>query len=113
MRQILKRRYFLKKSIWFIPQDSLKYERFFSKEEYDAHKKAQVGTAFLSGKFHKVLFDKNVYLTEKDGPVNREMSRSKSDPSIKPFKPSSPPKTVSFFYFSLNFLFKVLLKKNF
>jgi hypothetical protein len=53
-----------------------------------------VGTAFLSGKYHKVLFDKNVYLTEKDGAVNRELSRSKSDPSIKPFKPSSPPKTV-------------------
>lgn len=65
-----------------------------AKEDFEAHKKAQVGTAFLSGKYHKVLFDKNVYITEKDGAVNKEMSRSKSDPSIKPFKPSSPPKTL-------------------
>jgi hypothetical protein len=41
-----------------------------------------------------VFFDKNPFLTEKDGPVNKELSRSKSEPNMKPFKPSSPPKTV-------------------
>ena len=67
------------------------------KESYESHKKATVAGPFLSGRFHKVLFDTNPFLTEKDGPVNKE-KRSKSESEIKaiPFKPSQPPKTVCF-----------------
>lgn len=60
-------------------------------------KKAILGGPFKSGIFQKVYFDKNPYLTEKDGPVNKEKSRSKSESDLKIFKPSSPPKTVKIF----------------
>ena len=51
---------------------------------------------FKMGKYHKEFFDKNPFLTEKDGPVYKEKDkRSKSEADLKPFKPSSPPKNVS------------------
>jgi hypothetical protein len=64
------------------------------KESYEKNKKATIGGAFKSGKFHAVYFEKNPYLTDKDGPVNRESKRSKSESDLKPFKQTSPPKTV-------------------
>ena len=59
---------------------------------------------FKAGKYHKEFFEKNPFLTEKDGPVNKEKAlRSKSEADLKPFKPSSPPKKVK-----KNFFFKCL-----
>lgn len=65
------------------------------KDNFKQHQKQMMDGPFKAGLFHKGFFDKNPYLTEKDGPVNKEKAtRSKSDPEIKPFKPSSPPKKV-------------------
>lgn len=64
------------------------------KQSSEQHKKAMVGSSFKSGKFHQGYFDKNPYLTDKDGPVYRERTRSKSESDLKKFKPSSYPKTV-------------------
>lgn len=66
-----------------------------AKESYAAHKKATLSTAFKSGKYHKVYFDNNPFLTDKDGAVYKE-KRSKSETEVKtlPFRPSQPPKTM-------------------
>ena len=53
-----------------------------------------LGAAFKSGKFHQIVFDKNPYLTDKDGPTYKERTRSKSETDLKKFKPSSYPRTV-------------------
>jgi hypothetical protein len=55
-----------------------------------------VGPAFKSGKFHQVVFDKNPFLTDKDGKTYKENTKSKSEADLtaKKFKPSSAPKTV-------------------
>lgn len=60
---------------------------------------------FKAGVYNKVFFDKNPYLTEKDGAVYKEKSRSKSESDLKVFKPSSPPKTVTVFCF---FFWKII-----
>jgi len=66
-----------------------------AKESYAAHKKATLSGAFKSGRFHKVYFDNNPFLTEKDGAVYKEKrSRSESDVKATPFRPSQPPKTM-------------------
>jgi len=66
-----------------------------AKEAYQTHKKATLSGPFKSGKFHKVLFDTNPFLTEKDGATYKEKrSRSESDTKSTPFRPSQPPKTV-------------------
>lgn len=67
----------------------------FLKELLETHKKAQVGGPFKSGKFQKVFFDKNPFLSEKDGATYKDIKRSKSESTIKPFKYTSPPKTVN------------------
>ncbi len=68
-----------------------------------------VSGPFKSGKYHKEYFEKNPFLTEKDGPVLKEKEkRSKSEADLKPFKPSSPPKKVNFavfFFFIIIFNF--------
>lgn len=66
-----------------------------AKENYAAHKKATLSGPFLSGKYHKELFDKNPYLTKNDGAMYKEKrSRSEADSKTIPFKPSQPPKTM-------------------
>lgn len=65
-----------------------------AKQSSEQHKKSMLGPAFKSGKFHQVVFDKNPYLTQKDGATYKEMTRSKSESDIKKFKPSSHPKTM-------------------
>jgi hypothetical protein len=65
------------------------------KDAMEKHKKSMVDGPFKAGMFHKVYFDKNPYLTEKDGAVYKPKSRSKSESDLKIFKPSSPPKNVS------------------
>jgi hypothetical protein len=66
----------------------------FKKELLESHKKAMVSGPFKSGKYHKVFFEKNPFYTDKDSPINKELRRTKSETDVKPFKPTSPPKTV-------------------
>ena len=69
---------------------------YWLQENFQKHKKATVsgGGPFKNGKYHKEFFDRNPFLTEKDGPTYKERKRSKSEGDLKPFKPSSPPKKV-------------------
>ncbi|RNA17476.1 hypothetical protein BpHYR1_024365 [Brachionus plicatilis] len=66
-----------------------------AREEAERHKKAVLGAAFKSGIYQKVYFEKNPYLTEKDGAVFKEKSKSKSLTDLKTFKFSSPPKSMA------------------
>jgi hypothetical protein len=63
-----------------------------AKENFTKHTKAVVGGPFKSGLFHKTFFDRNPYLTEKDGAVYRNVSKSANDIKQVPFKPSHPGK---------------------
>lgn len=66
-----------------------------AKASYQSHKKATLSGAFLSGKFHKVLFDVSPFPTEKDGATFKEKrSKSEADAKLNPFRPSQPPKTM-------------------
>lgn len=63
-----------------------------AREDQASHKKATVGAAFKSGKYHKEYFDKSPFYNEKDGKQFKDKDGKKQ--AEKPFKFSSPPKSM-------------------
>ena len=77
------------------------YVRFTFQKENEAHRKSLKGGAFRLNMAPKQLFDDNPYRSDRALPPVKRDGSSKQD--VKPFKPSSPGKLVSWSCSYFNF----------